>query len=71
VAFIRDPIKRNLPIWIGVGGTPESVIRAAEHGLPMALAIIGGLPARFTPYAQLYQNVYAKSACSRGNAAWY
>src|SRR5437773_74212 len=55
------PYQKEIPIWIGVGGTPESVIRAAEHGLPMALAIIGGLPARFTPYVQLYRDVYTKS----------
>jgi alkanesulfonate monooxygenase SsuD/methylene tetrahydromethanopterin reductase-like flavin-dependent oxidoreductase (luciferase family) len=50
-----------LPIWIAVGGTPESVIRAAEHGLPMALAIIGGLPAKFVPYLNLYRDVYKKA----------
>lgn len=55
------PFQNKLPIWIGVGGTPESVIRAAEHGLPMALAIIGGLPARFAPYVQLYRDVYSKA----------
>jgi len=55
------PYQKKLPIWIGVGGTPESVIRAAEHGLPMALAIIGGLPARFAPYVQLYRDVYTKA----------
>lgn len=55
------PYQKKLPIWIGVGGTPESVIRAAEHGLPMALAIIGGLPARFVPYVQLYRDVYTKA----------
>jgi len=55
------PYQKKLPIWIGVGGTPESVIRAAEHGLPMALAIIGGLPARFAPYVHLYRKVYASS----------
>jgi alkanesulfonate monooxygenase SsuD/methylene tetrahydromethanopterin reductase-like flavin-dependent oxidoreductase (luciferase family) len=55
------PYQKELPIWIGIGGTPESVIRAAEHGLPMALAIIGGLPARFAPYVQLYRDVYAKA----------
>ena len=60
------PYQKKLPIWIGVGGTPESVIRAAEHGLPMALAIIGGIPARFTPYVQLYQNVYAKAGHDAG-----
>lgn len=55
------PYQKQLPIWIGVGGTPESVVRAAEHGLPMALAIIGGLPAKFVPYVQLYRNIYEKS----------
>ena len=55
------PYQKELPIWIGVGGTPESVISAAEHGLPMALAIIGGLPARFAPYVQLYRDVYKKA----------
>ncbi|HEY2722820.1 MAG TPA: LLM class flavin-dependent oxidoreductase, partial [Chitinophagaceae bacterium] len=55
------PYQTQLPIWVGVGGTPESVVRAAEFGLPMALAIIGGLPARFAPFVKLYQNVYTKS----------
>ncbi|GAA2700278.1 LLM class flavin-dependent oxidoreductase [Actinoplanes palleronii] len=40
--------------WIGVGGSPESVIRAAGYGLPLCLAIIGGEPARFAPYVDLY-----------------
>jgi alkanesulfonate monooxygenase SsuD/methylene tetrahydromethanopterin reductase-like flavin-dependent oxidoreductase (luciferase family) len=55
------PFQKELPIWIGVGGTPESVVRAAEYGLPMALAIIGGMPARFAPYVQLYRDVYGKT----------
>lgn len=55
------PYQKEIPIWIGVGGTPESVVRAAEYGLPMALAIIGGLPARFAPYIQLYRDVYTKA----------
>jgi probable LLM family oxidoreductase len=55
------PYQKRLPIWVAVGGTPESVIRAAEHGLPMALAIIGGMPARFAPYVQLYRDVYQKA----------
>jgi len=46
---------RALPIWIAVGGTPNSVIRAGTLGLPMALAIIGGRPAAFTPLAELYR----------------
>jgi alkanesulfonate monooxygenase SsuD/methylene tetrahydromethanopterin reductase-like flavin-dependent oxidoreductase (luciferase family) len=44
----------KLKTWIGVGGSPESVIRAARHGLPMMLAIIGGEPSRFTPLVDLY-----------------
>ncbi len=55
------PLQSKLPIWVGVGGTPESVARAANHGLPMALAIIGGQPARFAPFAQYYREVYAKA----------
>ena len=56
-----SPFQKQIPIWVGVGGTPESVVRAAEYGLPMALAIIGGLPARFAPYTQLYRDVYTKA----------
>lgn len=40
--------------WIGVGGSPESVVRAAKHGMPLMLAIIGGDPERFKPYVDLY-----------------
>ena len=55
------PYQQKLPIWVAVGGTPESVVRAAEYGLPMALAIIGGQPSHFAPYTQLYRNVYQKA----------
>lgn len=55
------PLQKKLPLWVAVGGTPESVIRAAEYGLPMALAIIGGQPARFAPLIKLYKEVYAKA----------
>lgn len=44
-----------LPVWVAVGGTPASVVRAATLGLPMALAIIGGLPERFVPFVTLYR----------------
>jgi probable LLM family oxidoreductase len=47
--------KAPLNTWIGVGGTPESVVRAASYGLPLMLAIIGGAPARFAPYVDLYK----------------
>ena len=55
------PYQQKLPVWIAVGGTPESVVRAAQYGLPMALAIIGGLPARFTPLTKLYRDVYREA----------
>jgi probable LLM family oxidoreductase len=45
----------RLTTWIGVGGTPESVMRAAHYGMPMMLAIIGGDPKRFVPFADLYR----------------
>jgi alkanesulfonate monooxygenase SsuD/methylene tetrahydromethanopterin reductase-like flavin-dependent oxidoreductase (luciferase family) len=45
----------RLTTWIGVGGTPQSVMRAAHYGLPMMLAIIGGDPKRFAPFADLYR----------------
>ena len=50
------PIQEPLPIWIAVGGTPQSVVRAAKLGLPMALAIIGGEPERFAPVVDLYRD---------------
>jgi probable LLM family oxidoreductase len=49
------PVQDPLPVWLAVGGTPQSVIRAGTLGLPMALAIIGGEPARFRPYVELYR----------------
>ena len=45
----------SLAAWVGVGGSPESVIRAARLGFPMMLAIIGGEPSRFAPYADLHR----------------
>ena len=49
------PQQQPLPVWIAVGGTPQSVVRAAALGLPMALAIIGGEPASFRPLIELYR----------------
>ncbi|HEU4565961.1 MAG TPA: Atu2307/SP_0267 family LLM class monooxygenase, partial [Gemmatimonadaceae bacterium] len=49
------PVQDPLPLWIAVGGTPQSVVRAATLGLPMALAIIGGAPERFVPLVELYR----------------
>ncbi len=49
------PIQDPLPIWVAVGGTPQSVVRAGELGLPLTLAIIGGQPERFAPLVELYR----------------
>ncbi len=51
----------RIPLRVGVGGSPESVLRAARLGIPMALAIIGGDPARFAPYANLYREALDKA----------
>jgi alkanesulfonate monooxygenase SsuD/methylene tetrahydromethanopterin reductase-like flavin-dependent oxidoreductase (luciferase family) len=45
----------RLDTWVGVGGSPQSVVRTARYGLPLMLAIIGGAPARFAPYVDLYR----------------
>jgi probable LLM family oxidoreductase len=50
----------QLKTWIGVGGSPQSVVRAATYGLPMMLAIIGGAPERFAPYVDLYHRALAQ-----------
>ncbi len=50
----------GLPAWIGVGGSPESVVRAVRVGIPMMLAIIGGDPARFLPFAELYRRAQSE-----------
>ena len=52
---VYPPVERPpLSIWVGVGGTPESVLRAARYRFPLTLAIIGGEPERFAPYVELY-----------------
>jgi probable LLM family oxidoreductase len=52
--------ERPLTTWVGVGGSPESVVRAARHELPLMLAIIGGDPLRFAPFADLYRRALAQ-----------
>ncbi|AWR85261.1 LLM class flavin-dependent oxidoreductase [Meiothermus taiwanensis] len=54
-AVYPRPVQNPLPVWVAVGGTPQSVVRAASLGLPMALAIIGGMPERFAPLFELYR----------------
>jgi probable LLM family oxidoreductase len=55
------PLQDELPIWVAVGGSPESAVRAGVLGLPMALAIIGGRPQRFAPFAEIHREA-AKQA---------
>ncbi len=50
----------HLTTWVGVGGSPQSVIRTARHGLPLMLAVIGGRPERFAPYLDLYRRAAAQ-----------
>ncbi|MFL5955168.1 MAG: LLM class flavin-dependent oxidoreductase [Gaiellaceae bacterium] len=54
-AVYPHPVQDPLPVWLAVGGTPASAVRAGQLGLPMALAIIGGQPERFTPFVDLFR----------------
>ncbi|HLX19375.1 MAG TPA: LLM class flavin-dependent oxidoreductase, partial [Gaiellaceae bacterium] len=53
------PLQDPLPVWIAVGGTPRSAVRAGALGLPLTLAIIGGQPERFAPLVELYRQAWA------------
>src|SRR4051794_16976376 len=55
------PLQDPLPVWIAVGGTPQSVVRAAVLGLPLAVAIISGAPERFAPLVDLYRRAAAEA----------
>ena len=59
------PVQDPLPVWVAVGGTPQSVVRAGTLGLPLTLAIIGGQPERFAPLIELYR----QAATQAGHAA--
>jgi probable LLM family oxidoreductase len=52
------PVQDRLPVWVAVGGTPQSVIRAGALGLPLTVAIIGGEPERFVPLVDLYRQAF-------------
>jgi probable LLM family oxidoreductase len=60
-AVYPQPVQHPLPVWVAVGGTPESAVRAGRLDLPMALAIIGGLPERFRPLADLHRRAAAEA----------
>lgn len=55
------PSQDGLPVWVAVGGTPQSVLRAATLGIPMAVAIIGGAPVRFKPLVEAYRDAGARA----------
>jgi probable LLM family oxidoreductase len=59
------PVQDPLPVWVAVGGTPQSVVRAGALGLPMALAIIGGRPERFAPFAELHRRAAQEAGHER------
>jgi probable LLM family oxidoreductase len=59
------PVQDPLPVWVAVGGTPRSVLRAGALGLPMALAIIGGEPERFAPLAEWHRRAAAEAGHPR------
>ena len=58
------PVQKRLPVWLGVGGTPESFARAGLLGLPLMVAIIGGEPRRFRPLIDLYREAGRRSGFS-------
>jgi probable LLM family oxidoreductase len=55
------PVQEPLPVWVAVGGTPQSVVRAGMLGLPLTIAIIGGEPERFVPLVELYREAGARA----------
>src|SRR5215211_1545672 len=61
------PVQSPLPVWIAVGGTPQSVVRAGALGLPLALAIIGGEPERFAPLVSLYREAGSRAGHDPAN----
>ncbi|KQR01189.1 luciferase [Arthrobacter sp. Leaf141] len=65
-ADVYPTTKGGLKTWVGVGGTPASVVRTAKYGFPLMLAIIGGQPERFSPFIDLYK----RSAGEFGTTAW-
>src|SRR6202790_767255 len=59
--YVSPPLPEgHLPVWVGVGGSPQSVVRAARYGLPLMLAVIGGPPIRFLPLIDLYKRALDK-----------
>src|ERR1700676_4801862 len=65
-AIYPRPLQDPLPIWVGVGGTPESFVRAGRLGLPLMVAIIGGEPKRFRPLVDLYREAGRRAGHAPG-----
>ena len=63
-AIYPRPLQEKLPVWLGVGGTPESFVRAGTLGLPLMVAVIGGETHRFRPLVDLYRNAGEKAGFS-------
>jgi probable LLM family oxidoreductase len=61
LAVYPRPVQDPLPVWVAVGGSPQSAVRAGAMGLPLALAIIGGMPERFAPVAELHRRAARES----------
>jgi probable LLM family oxidoreductase len=59
------PVQDPLPVWVAVGGSPQSAVRAGALGLPLALAIIGGMPERFAPVADLHRRAAEETGHER------
>src|SRR5271168_558370 len=59
------PVQERLPVWVAVGGSPQSVVRAGTLGLPLTIAIIGGEPARFAPLVELYRETAQRAGHDR------
>ena len=61
LAVFPRPLQEQIPIWLAAGGTPASAVRAGTKGLPLAIAIIGGMPDRFVPFTNLYRESAVKA----------
>lgn len=64
------PVQDPFPVWLGVGGTPSSFVRAGMLGLPLMVAIIGGETHRFRPLVDLYREAGKKPVILRSNSKW-
>ncbi len=69
VGVYPRPLQQPLPVWIAVGGSPESIVRAGRLGLPLMLAIIGGAPARFKQLVDLYREAVRQGAADSSAVA--